>query len=59
MMNSIHSIQLLVAFSQIWNHLIDMMYIFNLIGGIPLGTLIFMSYNNQGISIFDPVTGSW
>ncbi len=35
-----------------------MIYIF-LKGRIPLRPLIFMSYDNQGISITDPVTGSW
>ena len=40
-------------------YLIDIIYIFILKCRIPLRTLIFMSYDSQGISIIDPVTFSW
>ncbi len=40
-------------------YLIDMIYIFILKDRIPLRTLIFMSYDNQGISIIDLVTDSY
>ncbi len=39
-------------------YLIDMVNIYILKDRIPSRTLIFMSYDNQGISIIDPVTDS-
>ncbi len=40
-------------------HLIDIIDIFNLKCRIPLRTLIFIPYDSQGISIIDPITGSY